>query len=697
MEKGGSAHARLDPLFRPRSVALIGASADAGKTAGRPLRFLRASGFAGTIWPVNPRHSTLDGLPCFPDVASLPDAPDVGLVLVGAERAETAVRALARRGAAAAIVLAGGYAEVGTEGARRQEALRTAAGSMRLLGPNTIGLVNLADGITLSASGALDVEGCRSGPIAVVSQSGGILGSLLSRAAFRGIGLSRLVATGNEADLDVCDLMEWLLDDAETAAIALYLEGLRRPNRFLALAREALRRGKPLVAYKVGRSAPGARASQSHTGALAGEDRLYDALFAQAGVIRVSDYGHLLDTAMALGTGRRLHGRRLAILTSTGGAGGLVADACGVKGFDTPPPSPQTAARLAALLSHQGFAADRNPIDLTLAGLTPAVVRGAVAALGESDGFDAVIAIVGSSGIGRPDLVATPVIDSAAVMSRPLLVYTSPMAPEIVRRLNTAGVPAFDAPESCAAALDALFRAAHPPTTADAAIAPVPPPLPSHLAGLRGPLNEAEAKALFAAFGIPPVREAVARDAEEAGRLAPALGARVVVKVLSRTVMHKSEAGGVRIGVPAADASRACCAMAAAFPGTVEGFLVQEQVEGVEMIVGFMRDPQLGPAILVGAGGVAAELYDDTAVRLLPVGPQDVAAMLAELELAPLLTGFRGRPPADVAALERAVLAFSTMAAALGDRLVEAEINPLFVLPVGQGVRCADAVAVLVP
>ena len=448
----------IDRLLRPKSVAIIGASSDPAKTAGRPLHYLRLHGFTGDIWPINPRYDDIDGQRCYASVADLPGPPDTAIILVGPSHAEQYLQDLDLVDCGAAIAIGGGYAEIGPEGAARQDKLREAAGSMRLLGPNTIGTVNLVDSITLSASGALDVENRQVGTIAMLSQSGGILGSVLSRAAYRGVGLSHLVATGNEADLEVCDIIEYLIDDAATSVIALYLETLRNPDRFREIAAKALRAGKPIVVYKVGRSEPGARSAASHTGALSGEDRLYEGMFEQFGVIRVNNYSDLIDVPMALTAGVTLTGKRLAILTSTGGAGGLIADVCGLAGFDAPPPGAKTAKRLGALLHHDGFAANRNPIDLTLAGLSPEIIKGAIDALLESHDYDAVIPIVGSSGVGRPDLVAVPVIDAFKTADKPLVVYTSPSAPEIIRRLNANGVPAFETPEGCAAALAACFR-----------------------------------------------------------------------------------------------------------------------------------------------------------------------------------------------------------------------------------------------
>ena len=448
----------IEKLFRPKSVAIIGASADPDKTAGRPLQFLRKHGFSGDIWPVNPRSTDIDGMRCYASIDDLPGIPDAAMILLGPAGTEDAARQLSALGTSVAIVLAGGYGETGPAGVKRQAALSMAADQMRILGPNTIGLLNLREGITLSASGALDTEHLTAGSIGVISQSGGILGSLLSRAAAKGIGLSHLAATGNEGDLEVCDILEWMIGEDNTSVITLYLEGLRDTKRFAKLSKLAKRAGKHLVVYKVGRSEAGALASASHTGAMAGDDRLYDALFAQCSVVRADRFDDLLDIAMALSMGKKPRGRRVGILTSTGGAGGLVADRCGLVGFTTPAPSRKTATRLAALFSHVGFTADRNPIDLTLAGLTPEIVGGSITALLEANEYDVVIPIVGSSGVGRPELVADPVIETVKNTSKPLIVYCSPDAPAILHRLNSAGVPTYAAPESCGDALEALLK-----------------------------------------------------------------------------------------------------------------------------------------------------------------------------------------------------------------------------------------------
>lgn len=689
-------------LLQPRSVAVIGASADLTKTSGRPVAYLKKHGFAGRIYPVNPRSDNIAGLTCYPDVKSLPEAPDVGLVLLGAERAHEAVRELSERGTAAAIVLASGYAEMDAEGARRQEALRKAAGKMRLLGPNTIGLVNLTDNITLSASGALEMDQFPAGDVGVVSQSGGILGALLSRAAARGIGLSKLISTSNEVDLDMADFVDYLADDKATSVIALYMEGLRNPEKFRAAALKAARAGKPVVVFKIGRSESGARAAASHTGALAGADQMYDAFFRQVGVIRAQTFSDLLDIPAALACGRTLHGNRIGILTSTGGAGTLVADSLGMSGFETPAPDEQTAARLRALQNGGPAALDRNPIDVTLAGLQPDLLRGAVQSLLDSSTYDGVVVIVGSSALAMPELMAGVLRDCLPTSDKPVLAFVSPHAPEVARLLNRSRVPTYTAPESCATALGAMLERSQwkeglaPAASADVAKVD---DLPA------GSLDEAQAKRLFARFGIAATRELEVSTVEQAERAARELNGRLVLKILSAEITHKSDVGGVAVNLLPEQVGARLNAMAAEVAhrtGTAPTrFLVQEMMQcGTELILGVRRDP-LGTALLVGMGGVAAELFKDTAMRLLPsaggVSHEEAASMLRELKTWPLLDGYRGRPRADMDALISAIVAFSKMAAQLGSRLVEAEINPLFVLSEGEGVRAADGVVVLDP
>lgn len=692
----------ISRLMQPRSVAVIGASADPRKTTGRPITYLMKHGFSGHVYPVNPKADRIGDLTCYASIADLPEAPDVAIVLLGAARAHEAVRELAQRGTTAAIVLASGFGETGDEGASRQAALMQATGQMRILGPNTIGLVNLTDRIILSASAALEMSGLEAGSVALVSQSGGILGSILSRGAARGIGFSKLVSTSNEVDLELSDFVEYLAHDPATQVIALYVETIRYPERFRQAVETARLAGKAVVAYKVGRSEAGARAAISHTGAMAGSDRMYDAFFKQIGVIRAEQFNDLLDICSALTTKRTLKGSRIAVLTSTGGAGTLVADSLGVAGFETPAPDALTAQSLRDLQKGDEAALDRNPIDVTLAGLDPVLLRAIIRSVLASPLYDALVVVVGSSSLAMPDLVADAIRDCLGDSDKPIFAYVSPHAPNVVHVLESRGIPAFLNPESCAVTFKAML--------ATTVALPRFQPLRNTsglglIAHMEGALNEYEAGQLFSHFGISCAKTHVVHSVKEAVTAAQSISGPVVLKVLSSEILHKSEAGGVRLGLTVETLPQAFEKMVAdvrTYTGLeAKAFIIQPMLRApAELIIGMHKDP-LGTALMVGMGGVTAELMNDSVLCLIPVGmiatEQIALDLLKQLKSWPLLDGYRGKPKLDVASTVKAIISFSMMIAALGDRLLEAEINPLLVMEAGQGAVAADAVVVLAP
>ena len=423
-------------------------------------------------------------------------------------------------------------------------------------------------------------------------------------------------------------------------------------------------------------------------------------------MIRATSFSSLLDIPAALASGRRLAGNRIAILTSTGGVAALVSDSLGLGGFSLPAPDANTAAKLRALQTGDSAMLDRNPIDVTLAGLEPKLLTGAINAILESPSFDAVVVIVGSSSLAKPDLMANTIRGCLPGSDKPVLAYVSPYAPEITALLGASGVPAFTTPENVAVALAGMLKAAawrEPPQA-------LRPPANIDIAVFgSGVLDEQRSKQLFAAFGIPVAREIAVTDGAGAEQAARELGGKVVLKVLSEKIAHKSDAGGVAVNLTAGDIAARLALLTQVVASrtalTPERFLVQQMVtggpdkqDGQEMILGLKRDP-LGVVILLGAGGTAAEQMGDTSIRLLTDGAalarDEAIAMVRELKSWPLLDGYRGRPKADVEALVDAIVAFSAMAARLGERIIEAEINPLFVLDAGQGVVAADGLAVL--
>jgi len=690
-------------LMVPQSIAVIGASTDPQKTAGKPIFYLQKNQYSGKIFPINPKVETIAGLKCYPDIASLPETPDVAIILVGTEGAIAAVAALAKMKTPVAIVLTSGFAETGPAGLLKQEELLRAAGKMRILGPNTMGMVNITDQITLSPSGALAMDNISKGHVSLVSQSGGVLGALLSRATARGIGLSKLVATSNEADLNLADFIDYFVDDATTKIILLYIESIRQPEQFREAALRARKAGKPIVVFKVGKSAAGMQAAISHTGAMAGSDRLYDALFAQVGIIRAHQFSDFLDIPIALGTGRTLPAKRVAILTSTGGAGTLVADSLGEKGFELPVPDAITAEKLALLDLGDQAVLDRNPIDVTLAGLQPNILKGAIKALVESDSYDALILILGSSSVSRPELMAEAVKESLQSTNKLILAYVSPHAPQAAEIMTKLGVPTFTQPESCAVAMQSIFQVSQYQIQENQSPQPLPEIDLTTYDHIHRALDEHESKQLFKQFGISTVNEVIVRLDELEKSNFSQFGSQVVIKILSKEIIHKTEVGGVALNVPISHIPEAIKKMqekVLQISGIkIEEFLVQEQASGgLEFIIGMYRDP-LGAAILVGMGGITAELFQDTSLRLLtpqtPLTQQEARAMLQELKIWPLLNGYRGRPAYDVNALTKAIVHFSELILMMKDRLLECEINPIFVFEENQGAQAADGIAIL--
>jgi acetate---CoA ligase (ADP-forming) len=688
-------------LMVPKSIAVIGASTDAQKTAGKPIYYLQKNNYQGKIFPVNPKVEQIAGLQCFPNIAALPETPDVAIILVGTDAAIQVVAELAKINTPVAIVLTSGFAETGPEGVHKQNELMRVAGKMRILGPNTMGMVNLTDQITLSPSGALAVDNLMKGSVSLVSQSGGVLGALLSRASARGIGLSKLISTSNEVDLGLADFIDYFVDDPATQIILLYIESIRQPQKFMDAAKRARNVGKPIVVFKVGKSEAGMQAAISHTGAIAGSDRLYDALFEQAGIIRARTFADFLDIPIILSTRKPLLGKRVAVLTSTGGAGTLIADSLGEHGFLLPAPDIDTANKLTQLDLGDQAILNRNPFDLTLAGLKPEILKGAIKALIESSSYDALILILGSSSVSRPDLMTEAVREFIPSSSKLIIAYLSPHAPRAFEMMTQLGIPTFTQPESCAVALSSVYEASIFKREQDTTETILPKVDISSHDQTHGNLDEYQAKKLFQQFGIPVVQELITTASAIQDQEFTALGSEVVVKILSKEILHKSDVGGVALGVPTVNVAQHVKEMQVTVfqrTGTlVEQFSIQEHLKGgFEMMLGMRKDP-LGIAILVGMGGVTAELMQDFSLRLLglsPLSETEAQEMLKELKVWPILQGYRGKPPCDVSSLVNSIVAFSAMVLSFKGRLLECEINPVLVFEEGLGCRAVDGILV---
>ncbi len=690
-------------IVAPSGVALIGASADLTKTTARPLRYLNRHGYAGLIAPINPGRDQIDGMTAWPSLTEAPDGLSHAFVMCRADDVRDVVRQCGARGIAVATILSDGFAEAGPEGAARQAAVAEEArrAGVRLIGPNSIGVID-TNGFACSANAALDIEGLPKGPYAVVSQSGSMIGALISQGAARGVGFSSLVSIGNEIDLTVGEIGSLLIEDPRTRAILLFLESIKDRAALASFARRAHAAGKPVIAYKLGRSEAGRELAATHTGALAGGDDMVDALFSHLGIARVTMLESLIEAPpLFLGT-RPAAGRRVAVVTTTGGGGAMVVDCLGALGIDIMPPPESVRMTLREAGIDSGA---HGLIDLTLAGTRPELVEKTIAGLMDCDEIDAVAMVIGSSAQFHPDLAVAPLTGFAS-SSKPLAVYLVPAADESRLRLTRAGIAAFRTPESCAESLRAYLT--RKPPAGDVAT----PDAVSWQAGLStvadlvastdaGQLDEIEARAVMEALGIDGPDGVLVTDARESAQAFARLGGPCVAKIVSPDITHKTDIGGVVLGIisesDAADAfTRITQNVRAAKPDArIKGVLVQRMETGVaEAIIGFQRDPALGPMVMLGAGGVFAEIYRDTTLRVAPVDLDTAREMLTDVAGLEAARGFRGKPPGDLDALAQALVALSQLAC--DSTIAAAEINPLLVMEEGCGVRALDAVVVKV-
>ena len=684
-------------LFRPRGVALIGASDDASKIGGRPLRYMRRHGFRGPVYPINPKRRRIMGEVAYPDLASVPGPIDHAHILVPTAAVIEAVAACGAAGVPVASVLASGFAEAGRAGVRRQARLMETAraSGVRIVGPSCLGVVDTRTPLALTANAAFERASLPAGSLMVISQSGSLLGALLGRGAVRGLGFSKLVSIGNEADVSVGELGAACVDDPGTRAFLLFLETIRDRDGFAGFARAAFAAGKPVIAYKLGRSRAGIDVAVTHTGASLASDAAVDAFLESLGIIRVDHFEALLEVA-PLAIGRRPQAgkrTRVGVVTTTGGGGAMAVDRMGMLGLDVAAPAPKTRARLAA----RGISAGGGPVvDLTLAGARADVVRGAIKTMADAPEFAAVLAVVGSSASFKPELAVMPITECAGAPT-PICAFVVPEAPEALRLLAGAGIAAFRTPESCADALRAFVHWRAP--------RPVPPrrrlsAAKALLASCAGDANADEwrARTVLSALGVPFAR---------AVRFAPSSVKNaelpfpfpVAAKIVAADTIHKTEIGGVALDL----ADRA--ALVAAIEGIVSRFrahggsttrcaiLVEPMVRGLaEVLIGFRMDAQAGPVVVLGAGGIAAGLGAELAVRVAPVTKRGARAMIADVASLAPIRGFRGLPKGDVAALADAIAALSNLAHLAGGPVLEAEVNPLMVRAEGEGVVGVDAV-----
>ncbi|MBL6453885.1 acetate--CoA ligase family protein [Belnapia sp. T6] len=697
-----SGFASLDALVRPRSVAVIGASDEPARIGGRPIAYMKDRGFAGPIWPVNPKRPTVQGLPAFASIAELPAAPDVAIIAVPSALAIQALDELGTKGCRAVICFTAGFAEMDEKGAEEQQRMTAVARKhgIRLLGPNCLGVFNDAIRFYGTFTASFEKGWPIPGRIGIASQSGAYGTHIFSAALDRGIGTQVCITTGNEAEVALGDVLGWMAQAPEVDVICAYAEGIRERESFLAALDLARRNRKPIVMMKVGRSQLGGAAAQSHTASIAGDDAVTQAVLDEFGVVRARTTEEMLDIAYA--ATRRIYPAKntLGVLTVSGGAGVLISDAAEAAGLPMPPMPEEAQAKLRALIP---FCAPRNPVDCTAQVTNDLKLISTFAeSVAVDGGYSSILSFWSQTAAGRslgPKLHEQMRAIREAHPDR--LWVMSMLAPNKVRDYEADGWLCFEDPSRAVVAIEAMGRFGAAFAKAEA---PQPEiPLPKVELPPTTP-SEAVAKSLLDAAGVPAVPEHAAPDSEAAVAAAESIGYPVVLKILSPDILHKSEIGGVLLDIANADQVRQGFgtlldrARHHAPAARIEGVLVAKQIptkgEGgaVEMALGIFRDPVFGPVAMVGLGGIFIEVLKDVAFRRCPFDTAEAERMIRSLRGFPLLDGARGRPKADVAALAKALSALSAFAVAAGPRLAGVDVNPLLVLPAGQGCYAADAV-----
>lgn len=686
----------IDALFNPASVAVVGASPDIGKPGGRAIAFLRQFGYTGDLYAINPKYDDIDGVPCFPSLDAAPAGIDLVVLLVGAADVAAHIRQAAAHGSRAAIVCSSGFAEMGLEGVEREQDLANAIREtgMAVVGPNSLGLVHLNGNLAATFSTSLQLDLVpSSGPIALVSQSGAMGAAIFALAQSEGVKVGTFVSTGNETGLSFADYVRYLSDSPDVSVILGYIEGVRDGRQLVQAAQYARERGKVVAVLKAGRTDEGARAAMSHTGALTGSAAVYEAAFRRAGIVPVISPRELLDVAIAFGGGRIPAGDGVGIASMSGGAGAIMSDRLSEHGLRLTDFAAETREALHEVLP--AFTRVGNPVDYGGVYTDADAIEQATRAVVADPGVNTLVFFIGLSPLMLGNLDAR--LESIrADTDKPIVAAWLAGPPTGVAELRRRGIPAYEDPIRAADAVAALFHGSRPlpPEPEDDALTPS-----ESLAAAHGLLGERETKQLLASYGIPVVEEALAETPEQAAELARRFGGSVAIKGEADGLLHKSDSGAVRLGVTPDEAPAAFAEVVAAAKavgaGTVRGAVIQPMAaRGLELLAGVKHDPQFGPVVAIGLGGVTSEALEDVVVELAPLTRGHALSMLERLRAAALLGPFRGAEPRDVGSVADMLVALGRLAVDAGGRLRELDCNPVVVYAEGEGCLVLDAVAV---
>jgi len=691
----------LQSFFNPRSIAVVGAADDPAKMRGKLLKITLASAYDGPVHPVHPKGGIIQGQTAYTNLTQVPGGADLVMIATPGPTVPGVVREAVSAGAKAAVILSSGV---------DMDELADAIGDsgLRYMGPNCEGYIAL-DGAAATFAAVADAALAAGRPprrpgrkVSIVSQSGGLGFALFGRGIRENLDFHAVVTTGNEGDLESLDFVDHLLDEGETGVLIMFIEGLKSPARFAEVASKAADKGVPIVMMKIGRSEAGQRAAVSHTAHLTGADTAYDAVFERYGVIRVFDQEELLSVAAALARFPHVPIDKVAIVSTSGGAGGWAADLCGIAGLDVPVLSEALQADLSQWIPEFGSTA--NPVDVTAnaveAGGVPLVH--VLERLQDSDEVDAFIVNIG---LHAPNRIAklADILGPVFARARKPILFTSHIVPiaENMAALADLGGQGFHSYTGCAAALKGIGRYAAFQAEWQRRGA-IPPAAAPRLATLTpGVLDEADTTALVTAYGIPVPPAVLAKDRDAAAREASAMGFPVVLKIQSPDISHKTEAGGVRLGVREGEVEAAfdeIMANAKAYDpeARIEGILVQKMMpKGHELVIGVIRDPDFGPLVMIGSGGIYLEVLKDVVFAPPPISPDEARRLILSLKTAAILKGVRGEKVADIDALAKLVSRVSELART-ETRIEQIDFNPVFVYPEGEGVVAVDALAVAI-
>ena len=686
-------------FFNPSSIAIIGASSNEKKTGSRIQRYLVSHGYKGRIFPVNPNRDNIFGLRCYPNLKKINEKIDHIFIALDGDKIIEAINDAVSINVKCATILSGGFSESGSEGLDLEKKILDIAnkGNIRVLGPNSIGIINISDSVILSANAMLELPNLKKGGLSVISQSGSLIGALLAHGASRGIGFSKLISVGNESDLSVGEIGKMLVDDVDTDTIILFLETLRNSSEVAEMAHLAHKSGKAIITYKLGKSDLGKELAKSHTGAIAGSDEAFNAFIKYNGMSRVQIFETLIEVPNLFKNKVIAKGKRIGIATTTGGGGAMVVESISSSDIEVINPGPS----MSKLMKQYNIPYNDNKlVDLTIAGAKPEIVNDVIKEFMENKNCDLVVMVVGSSAKFRPDQAIEPLLKWAK-NSKPLVVYVAPDAPEALQLLNKNGIASFRTPESCAEGIKAYLNNKSPKTIDNNYEQINFNKIKTILKSVKYKnLTEFEALKVFDIIGIKTVRSKIVSNILKSRELTMEFGFPLVMKILSSQIQHKTDTGGVELNITSeADLKNRHKKLCKVFDKLeVENpdreFLLQKMETGIsEIILGYRVDELVGPIVVIGSGGVLSEIYDDKSVRIAPVDFKEAKKMINEVKSLVTITGYRGLPRADINILAKAIVDMSQLASIKA--IKEAEINPVLIKEGQEGVVAVDGLITL--